>query len=277
MRTVQTFTPPVTISYDMSLDARSTSDGYLDLFFIPLGEGTGNPDPATQMFTIYRNGGQDALRIDQTNSNGDTVVWGEVPFSVSAETNYHVAITVSAAGQLTWTINGEAYSITSNVTVPFNPFQLQVESWQPGDTWQVSNFTVTTPPTCPNITGTWTGRVSVADSRTGYSQSTLSLQVTDQSTNSCLLRGYLNTGSTCGRGPWGFFNPGNWWGNVPFTGTILDTTGVILNFGIFGQASATLDMTQTPPVMRKFILLSTGGIASGDTAVGDLTLQPSSP
>ncbi len=279
VRTVQTFTPPVTISYDMSLDARSTSDGYLALYFMPPGQGTGNPDPATVAFTIYRNDGQDALRIDQDAPSGNTTVWGEVPFSVSAETNYHVVMTVSSGGQLTWSINGEAYSITSNVTVPFNPFQLEVESWQPGDIWQVSNFTVTTAPviTCPNIIGTWTGQVAVADSQRGYSETTLSLQVSDQNTNSCLLRGYLNTGTAHNRMPWGCFSPGGLWGNVPFTGTILDTTGVVLNLGMFGQASATLDMTQTPPVMNTFILLSTGGAANGDTAVGDLTEMPSSP
>jgi len=30
-------------------------------------------------------------------------------------------------------------------------------------------------------------------------------------------------------------------------------------------------------VMRKFILLSNGGTANGDTAVGDLTKQPTTP
>jgi sugar lactone lactonase YvrE len=137
---------------------------------------------------------------------------------------------------------------------------------------------VTSAPTCPNIVGTWTGQVNVAVAPSGgFHATTLSLQVTGRSTNGCLLRGYLNTGNVSGKTPWGCFNPGSLWGKVPFTGTILGTTGVILNFGIFGQASATLDMSQTPPVMKNFILLSTGGAANGDTAVGDLTQQPSGP
>lgn len=130
---------------------------------------------------------------------------------------------------------------------------------------------------CPNIIGTWSGQVNVANPFSGYTKTTLSVHVTDQNTNGCLLRGYANTGSGRGRVPWGCFNIGGLWGNVPFTGTILDPAGVVLNFGVFGQGSAILDMTQTPPVMKKFILLSTAGAANGGTAVGDLTLEPSGP
>jgi hypothetical protein len=90
VRTVETFTPPITISYDMMLQARATSDGYLSLRFTPPTQTTADPLPATQVFTIYRNGGQDVLRIDQDTSSGGPTVWGEVPFAVSAQTNYHV-------------------------------------------------------------------------------------------------------------------------------------------------------------------------------------------
>jgi hypothetical protein len=130
---------------------------------------------------------------------------------------------------------------------------------------------------CPNIIGTWSGQVNVANPFSGYTKTTLSLHVTDQNTNGCLLRGYVNTASGRGKVPWACFNTGGVWGNVPFTGTILDPAGVVLNFGIFGQGSAVLDMTQTPHVMKKFILLSTAGAANGGTAVGDLTLEPSGP
>lgn len=131
--------------------------------------------------------------------------------------------------------------------------------------------------TCPNIIGTWSGPMNVANPFSGFNKTTLSLHVTDQTTNGCLVRGYLNTGNNRCRVPWGWFNTGGAWGNVPFTGTLPDTTSVVLNFGEFGQASAILDMTQTPPVMKKFILLSTAGAANGSTAVGDLTLEPSGP
>src|SRR5579862_5525019 len=125
--------------------------------------------------------------------------------------------------------------------------------------------------TCPNIIGTWTGQVNVANPSSGYSKTTLSLHVTDQNTNGCLLRGYLNIGGGRGTGLLGWFNA------IPFTGVMTDAAGLVFNFGKFGQGSAILDTTQTPAVMKKFILLSTVGGPNGSTAVGDLTQQPSNP
>jgi sugar lactone lactonase YvrE len=67
---------------------------------------------------------------------------------------------------------------------------------------------VPSPITCPNITGTWTGQVNVVDSFRGYHATTVSLHVTDQNTNGCLLRGYLNTGNAYSQIPWGWSNAG---------------------------------------------------------------------
>ena len=134
---------------------------------------------------------------------------------------------------------------------------------------------------CPNLVGTWSGQVNIADSRGGYRAATLSVQVTDQNTNECLLRGYLKTEKE--RPTVAFTTPGascvtqsctdtgNARCKVAFTGTIQDETSVALNFGSFGQASAILDLSQTPPALTKFILLSD----NGDTAVGRLTKQTS--
>jgi hypothetical protein len=62
---------------------------------------------------------------------------------------------------------------------------------------------------------------------------------------------------------------------MPVTGTIADGSTVLLNVSgdDTGKASAILDMSQTPPVLTKFVYQP----ANGDTLTGDLTLQPSSP
>jgi hypothetical protein len=280
VRSVQVYTVPATINCDVVLDARTTTDGGLWLFLIPTGQSIQAINFTNAVFFDlgYSNVGQDSLSFYQKNGLApSTVLWSTPNPLIGGATN-HVALGVAANGQLSLSVNGQPYSLPSTTAISFSQFQIELEGWQPGDTWQVLNFTLTTPPTCPNIIGTWTGQVNVAVAPSGsFHATTLSLQVTGQSTNGCLLAGYLNTGNVSGKTPWGCFNPGSLWGNVPFTGTILDTTGVILNFGIFGQASATLDMSQTPPVMNKFILLSTGGAANGDTAVGDLTQRPSGP
>jgi hypothetical protein len=274
----QVFTAPLTVSYDVILPRKSTTDGVFELFFVPPGESINLlPNPDIELDMNESQSGNDSLLVQ--DNHGASILWGPVPYPIATGTTYHVSVDVAANGQVTWAINGVDVGLNNAVVVPYSNFQIRLSSWQPTQVWQVSNFTVTSVPmiTCPNITGTWTGQVDVVDSGRGFRKTTLSVQVTDQNTNSCLLRGYLNTGSAGNRAPWGSFGPGGLWGNVPFTGTILDTTGVILNFGMFGQGSATLDMTKTPPVMRKFILLSTSGAANGDTAVGDLTQQPSAP
>ena len=259
VRTVQSFSSPVRISYDVLLPARTTTDGGLQMFFIPTGLASNQIIPDLLLYMTYRNYAPgDILQIV---SNGSAVLWGDVPFSITAQTTYHVTIDVSASGGLTWIINNITNSIPNTVTVPYNPFQLELQGWQPGDVWQVSNFTVTPVSTCPSIVGTWSGPVNVADPQSGYHTATLSIQVTDQNTNGCLLRGYLDTGSSAKK--------------LGFTGTVLDTAGVILNLGGSGQASADLDLSQTPPVMKKFIFLPTAGTAGGSTAVGDLIKQPS--
>ena len=129
-------------------------------------------------------------------------------------------------------------------------------------------------PPCPNLVGTWSGQMNVADTRKDYSTTPLSMRVTDQTTNGCLVRGYLTQGnvSNCFSNVRFGWNP---WFRMPFTGTIADGSTVLLNVSgdDTGKASAILDMSQTPPVLTKFVYQP----ANGDTLTGDLTLQPSSP
>jgi len=128
------------------------------------------------------------------------------------------------------------------------------------------------PSTCPSIVGTWTGQVNVVDAFRGYSTTPLSVQVTDQSTNGCLVRGYLTLGSVSNSIP----NIGIGLGQsfpMPFTGTIPDASTVLFNVDGFGRASGILDITQTPPVLTKFVYQP----GNGETLTGNLTLQPSSP
>jgi hypothetical protein len=274
---VQSFSGAQTFSFGVLLPNETVPNGAFEVHFVPTGEPTNLvPNPDVELDMTFPAIGQGGLQA-QHNGGGGNFIWGPNPFTLATQTEYLVTISVTESGVVSWVINGQAIALSNSVVVPYSSYQIRLSSWQPTQVWQVNDFTTAVPSACPNITGTWTGQVNVADSWSGYHETTLSLQVTDQSTNGCLLRGYLNTGSAYSRGPWGCFSPGGLWGKVPFTGAILDTTGVVINFGIFGQASATLDMSQTPPVMNKFILLSSGGTANGDTAVGDLTEQPSAP
>jgi hypothetical protein len=130
------------------------------------------------------------------------------------------------------------------------------------------------PSTCPNIVGTWSGQMNVVDPYRGYSTTPLSVHVTDQSTNGCLVRGFLAQGTLSNRFSEIQFgwNP---WARAPFTGTIVDQSSVSLNVGGdgSGKASAVLDMSQTPPVLTNFVYQP----GNGSTIAGGLTEQPPSP
>jgi hypothetical protein len=279
-RSTQVYTAPATINCDTVWEAGSTTDGGVQLYLIPTGVSTNvGSFPDSVFFELgYDDNGQGTIDIVQRHGpSPDTILWS-ADFPVVAGATNHVTLGVATNGQVSLSVNGQPYSLPSTAAITFSQFQVEVWGWQPNDFWGVLNATVTTPSPCADLLGTWSGQVNVAVPGRGFQTMALSLQVTGQTTNSCLLEGYLTSGNP--RVPWGApwtsFNGGGVWGNLPFTGTILDT-GVIFNFGAFGQASATLDQSQTPAVLRKFILLSTGGAANGDTAVGDLTQQPSSP
>jgi len=150
VRTVDNFSGSVRISYDVMLNSRASSDGGLQLYFVPSGLSSNQLYPCLQLYFAYRNrtGESDALFMNSVSSNGTgTQVWGDVPFSISVQTTYHNVIDVSPTGELTWIVNNLTNSVPSTVTVPFSQFQLELEGWQPnGPTWTVSNFTVVPEP-----------------------------------------------------------------------------------------------------------------------------------
>jgi hypothetical protein len=275
-RSEQTFTGPAIYNMDVSLDARNTSDGALWLFFIPLGQPATVASFTNSIFFQlgFSNGGQDITGIFHRHSPApDTAIWSTA-YPIAAQTNYHVTLAVDGSGALSVSINGQSFPLPSTAIVPFSQYQIEIFGWQPNAIWHVSNFAVSTPPTCPDLVGTWSGQMNVVQMGKGYSTTPLSIQVTDQSTNGCLVRGYLTQGSLSNSFPnirFGW-NP---WFRIPFTGAIPDGTTLLLNIGGdgSGKASAILNMSETPPVLTKFVYQPN----NGNTLTGDLTLQPSKP
>jgi len=254
---VQTYTLPVTISYSALLEARTAPDGVLWLSLIPPGE-PGNSD-LTTCFTFsidYRNYSPDAILMNQCDQSG--LVWGEVPFTVATGTWYNVVLGIAANGEMSLSINGQSYSIPSTVVMPYSQFQIQVRGWQPTDVWLVNNFTVTGGSTaagssCPNLIGTWSGSVNVADYVNGYSTLPLSLSISDENTNSCMFRGQLIGAATNN-----------------FTGEIADGTNLTFSVDTPGVATAVLNLTGASPVMSSFKFHESASTDTVITAVGTL-------
>jgi hypothetical protein len=85
----------------------------------------------------------------QLTSGSAIQVWGNTPFVIQAGQTYHVQILISGTGGITLNINGTEYD--PGVTVPYNPFQIQLHGWQPQNRWTVQNFTMGLTPSivCP--------------------------------------------------------------------------------------------------------------------------------
>lgn len=142
---VQSFTGPLTISYDLLLPAKSTTDGIFETFFVPTGEAKTNlPNPDIVLQWSETQTGNDNL--EAAKDHYATILWGNNPFSINTQTVYHVSISVAANGQVGWFINGNDVGLSNSVVVPYSSFQIRLSSWQPTQEWQVSNFTVVPEP-----------------------------------------------------------------------------------------------------------------------------------
>jgi len=149
---VQSFSGPLTISYDVLLPAKSTTDGSFETFFVPTGEGTSNlPNPDIELQMNENQAGNDSLTV--AKDRGKSVLWGSNPFSINTQTVYHVSINLTGNGQVGWSINGNDVGLSNSVVVPYSSFQLRLSSWQPTQAWQVSNFAVVPEPATVTLLG----------------------------------------------------------------------------------------------------------------------------
>ena len=152
VRTVQSFTGPSTISFDVSMQAKITPDGGFHLQFVPTGEPVNllaNPNIDLQMNWGNLTLG-DTLGVQQNNGS---YLWGLNPFTFSAGTVYHYSVTVAGNGQIGWSINGADVGLSNSIVLPFSNYQLRLVSWQPTAVWQVSNFTVVPEPATVTLVG----------------------------------------------------------------------------------------------------------------------------
>jgi len=145
-RSVETFSGPITIDCDVSLNARTATDGAFLLFFIPTGVALDKTATNSIIFQLgYKKFGRDELYILKRRGipqNPPDVALFSTPYPVRAGTTYHVTLGVAATGALSLRMNGEPYSLTKAAALPFSQFQIQIHGWQPDDFWHVKNFTV---------------------------------------------------------------------------------------------------------------------------------------
>jgi hypothetical protein len=149
---VQSFSGPLTISYDLVLPVKSTTDGIFETYFVPTGQNISNvPNPDIVLYMTESQGGADSLAA--AKDRFATVLWGANPFAIATQTVYHVAINIAGNGQVAWSINGNDVGLSNSVVVPYSSFQIRLSSWQPTQEWDVTNFAVVPEPATVTLLG----------------------------------------------------------------------------------------------------------------------------
>jgi hypothetical protein len=78
----QVFTAPLTISYDVLLPVKSTTDGIIELFFVPTGEPTNLvPNPDIELLWFETQTGNDGLEAQEDHAA--TTPWGPVSYPLT--------------------------------------------------------------------------------------------------------------------------------------------------------------------------------------------------
>ena len=152
VRSTQVFTWGSTFTFKTVLDLRPgsfTDDGSFQFNLIPLGQAT-NLDLTsyTALYMTWWNFQPDALTILQSGTQSGPLI----PFGIVAQKTNQVTIAVSGTGLVTWIIDGQTYS-SGTVTVPFSQFQVQVEGWQPTDTYHMIGFAAVPEPGTLTLAG----------------------------------------------------------------------------------------------------------------------------
>jgi hypothetical protein len=62
-------------------------------------------------------------------------------------------MTVGTAGQLTLNVNGTPFALPSSTDIPLSQYQMELDGWQPDNTWHVLNFTAVPEPATVALVG----------------------------------------------------------------------------------------------------------------------------
>ena len=152
VRSVQSFAGPLTISYDLFLPSKTTTDGGFYLIFAPIGQPTNLlANPSIELYMTFSTVTSDQMYAFKDRSTPN--LFGPYPFTVNAQTVYHTTVDVANNGQVDWTVNGQTIPLSNSVVVPYSSYQLRLSSWQPTQVWQVNNFTVVPEPATVTLLG----------------------------------------------------------------------------------------------------------------------------
>jgi len=144
VRSVQSYTGPLGFSCDATLTHDAVGEGGFWLSVIPTGQPT-NLDLTSGFLFDIGYGDSYGPQLELWNYATTTEIWSNA-FPFSAGTTYHMSIGVAANGLLSLNVDGTPYVLPNSATLGAGAFQLQMQGWQPSNTWTAGNFAMVPEP-----------------------------------------------------------------------------------------------------------------------------------
>jgi hypothetical protein len=156
VRTLESYSGPLTITFDTFLQTNLTANGSLNVLFGPSGTASNlTPLPSLwfEMDLPNGNGSGAFLQLEEwTSVHSRTSIWTSA-FSFAVGATNHVSLTLSSGALTGFTVNNQSYTAPVSAVLPVSPFQIQMSSQQPTDPWTVLNFAVVPEPTTFTLAG----------------------------------------------------------------------------------------------------------------------------
>jgi len=147
VRSLQTYSGPLTLSCTASLSNDVTSQGGFWLSLIPLGQALNSNLTSGILFSIsYGNSYGNQIQLYSYLPGGQSTELWSNSFPIAVGANYQLNMGVAANGVLSLNVNGQSYPLPNSTTLPFSQFQIQMQGWSPPETWTASNFAVVPEP-----------------------------------------------------------------------------------------------------------------------------------
>ena len=141
-RTRSTYSVPLTIECEFLLEARSGTDGALEIRLVPIDQpADSNLTQTLYLALSYQPSGEASVAIESCNGSiRAETLWGRKPFELRVGKPNQLGIELQLDG-IRFTINGQTFE-AKGVTVPYDRFYIQIWGWQPVNRWHVRNFVV---------------------------------------------------------------------------------------------------------------------------------------
>jgi len=141
-RTRSAYSVPLTIECEFLLEARTATDGALEIRFVPTDQPADlNLTKTLYLAFSYQPSGETTVMIQKCNgSSRAETLWGGKPFDLRVGKPNQLEIELQSDG-IRFTVNGQTFE-AKDVTVPYDRFYIQIWGWQPVNRWHVRNFVV---------------------------------------------------------------------------------------------------------------------------------------